>query len=74
MKSLHDLPVYIRIQDIAEQMSVSRRTVNRWVSAGILPSITIGGVRLFKRNDLENLVLHAQLRSIHIPSPSTGQI
>jgi excisionase family DNA binding protein len=37
---------YLRAGAVAKPYGVSQRTVRRWIAAGVLPSIKIGGMRL----------------------------
>lgn len=42
----------MRLQEAAAFLGVSRRTVERWVASGEIPSTTIGGVRMIPRRSL----------------------
>jgi excisionase family DNA binding protein len=47
---------YIRAAEIAKLVSVSTRTVRRWIADEIIPSVKIGGARLVLKADLERLL------------------
>jgi excisionase family DNA binding protein len=47
---------YIRAAEIAKLVSVSTRTVRRWIADEITPSVKIGGARLVLKADLERLL------------------
>lgn len=47
---------YYRAREIAAVLSVTERTVRRWIADGILPSIRIGGARVVAKEDLERLL------------------
>jgi excisionase family DNA binding protein len=40
----------------AEESTVSERTVERWISSGLLPVVRVGKVRRVRRADLEALL------------------
>jgi excisionase family DNA binding protein len=42
-------------EDVEEFFQVSTSTVYRWVSDGKLPAYKVGGVRRYKREDVEAL-------------------
>jgi excisionase family DNA binding protein len=52
--SLIDLPLKktLRPDEIAAFLSLSRRTVYRWIKAGRLPSLRLGGAVRVLRDDL----------------------
>jgi excisionase family DNA binding protein len=53
---------YLRADEIARELGLSSRTIRRWIVAGILPSIRLGGARLVARADLERALLpHSSL-------------
>lgn len=41
---------------VADRLHVSRRTVERWVRAGLLPSVKIGGRRLVPVAELQRVL------------------
>ncbi len=45
----------LRVQDVANLTRSSVRTVRRWIAAGTLPAVKIGGIRLIDPADLERL-------------------
>lgn len=46
----------LTIRDVALQKAVSRRTVRRWVAAGVLPAYRVGPrVIRFRRDDVDGL-------------------
>ncbi len=46
-------PAFLRPRQIAELLSVTERTVRRWIADGTLPSVKLGGARLVARATLE---------------------
>lgn len=42
---------------VAETLSVSRMTVNRWCRAGILPTFTIGSITRISEQSLEAFII-----------------
>ncbi len=48
-------PQYLRPRAIARLLSVTERSVRRWIASGELPSVKIGGARLVSRTDLEHI-------------------
>ena len=44
---------FLRPRQIAELLSVTERTVRRWIAEGTLPSVKLGGARLVARATLE---------------------
>ena len=50
----HD--VWLSIKVVASRLSVSTRTVNRYISDRTLPSIKIGGLRRVLESDLEEFI------------------
>ena len=51
---------YLRADEIARLTGVSVRTVRRWIAAGTLPSVKVGGVRLVARQTLQKTLAPAQ--------------
>lgn len=49
-------PHYMRAGDIALLLSISERTVRRWIASKELPSVKIGGARLVARAELQRLL------------------
>jgi excisionase family DNA binding protein len=47
---------YLRAGDIARLTGASLRTVRRWISAGGIPSMKLGGARLVADAELERLL------------------
>ncbi len=45
---------FLRPRQIAELLSVTERTVRRWIADGTLPSVKLGGARLVARVTLEH--------------------
>ncbi len=50
---------YLRAGEIARLCGVSVRTVRRWIAAGTLPSVKVGGVRLVARQALQEMLAPA---------------
>lgn len=46
---------WMTTEDVEEFFQVSTSTVYRWVSDGKLPAYKVGGVRRYKREDVEAL-------------------
>ena len=46
----------LRVRDVARVTNSSERTVRRWIAAGTLRSVKIGGIRLIDPADLERLL------------------
>ncbi len=46
-------PAFLRPRQIAALLSVTERTVRRWIADGTLPSVKLGGARLVARVTLE---------------------
>ena len=44
---------FLRADEIARLSGVSVRTVRRWIAAGTLPSVKVGGVRLVARQTVQ---------------------
>jgi excisionase family DNA binding protein len=53
-------PEYLRADEIARLTGVSVRTVRRWIAAGTLQSVKVGGVRLVARQTLQKTLAPAQ--------------
>jgi excisionase family DNA binding protein len=54
--SNYDSP-YLSIQEVADYLSVSRRTIEYWVAAGIIPSVELPGrIRRFDRAAIDQWV------------------
>ena len=51
---------FLRASEIARLSGVSVRTVRRWIAAGTLPSVKVGGVRLVARQTLQKTLAPAQ--------------
>lgn len=49
-------PLAHRIPGAARRAAVSQRTLRRWIDKGLLPSATIGGVRLILEADLRRFL------------------
>ena len=47
---------YLRAAEIARHLGISERTVRRWIAAGELPSVKLGGSRLVAKADLERVL------------------
>jgi len=67
---------YLTKQDVCEIMSLTPRTIERWVEQGILPAFKMGvhqqsPIR-FKIEDIDNLLL-SRLRDAKEKDPSDGQ-
>jgi len=43
----------LTVRQVGELLNVSRPTVERWIKAGMLPSLAMGGCRRILRSDLE---------------------
>lgn len=54
MTERHAIPVYLSLDEAAEAMSVSVKTIRRWIAAGTLPAYRCGkrAIRI-KLEDLE---------------------
>jgi excisionase family DNA binding protein len=46
---------------VAQRMSVSKRTVLRWIETGLLPATRVGAVIRIKPHDLEQLIAQHQM-------------
>lgn len=44
---------FMTIQEVAERLNVSRRTVNNWINSGRLPATRTGYQWLIERQDFE---------------------
>ena len=55
---------YLRAGAVAKPYGVSQRTVRRWIAAGVLPSIKIGGTCLRHRSRAD----HGEIRQGYEPS------
>lgn len=44
---------YLNIKEVAAYTSISVKTLYKWSSEGVLPSIKIGGKRLFDLRDID---------------------
>jgi excisionase family DNA binding protein len=42
MAERRNIPVYLSLEDAAEAMSVSVKTIRRWIAAGTLPAYRCG--------------------------------
>lgn len=49
---------YLKVSDVAKRTGMSTRTVNRWVTSGILPATRVHkeGAWLIRKKDLERLL------------------
>lgn len=47
---------YLRAHEVASLLGLSERSIRRWIAAGNLPSVRIGGARLVATADLERLL------------------
>ena len=56
-------PVLVREDRAAELLSVSPRKVREWASTGIVPSVKIGGLRLYSPDALREWALMASRAS-----------
>lgn len=67
---------YLTKQDVCEIMSLTPRTIERWVEQGILPAFKMGTRQQspirFKIEDIDNLLL-SRLRDAKEKDPSDGQ-
>ena len=50
---------YLRANEISRLSGVSVRTVRRWIAAGTLPSVKVGGVRLVARQTVQKTLAPA---------------
>ena len=48
--------IMLTVQDAADRLAVSSRTVRRWIDAGELPVHRLGGVIRISEADLESFV------------------
>ena len=46
------------IRDVAQQMKVSPRTVQRWIRRGLLPAVRVGKVVRIRQEDLLGFLEH----------------
>lgn len=53
-------PDLFRLTEVARSLNVSRWTLRRWIDAGRLKSVRIGGVVRIRRSDLETLIANDQ--------------
>lgn len=49
-------PDYMRMEDVAEMLSISKMTVTRWVAAGRIPRYQVGRIIRLKRDDILRFV------------------
>ena len=56
----HDVHELLTVAEVAILLRVSRRTVTRWLSAGVLPSTKVGGRRLIARSALQDMLSQDQ--------------
>ena len=49
-------PLLLRVQDVCDQLNVSRATVQRLLAAGVLPSVKVGRARRITYAALQQLV------------------
>jgi excisionase family DNA binding protein len=54
MKTNHN--TYLRPAEAAEYARVNRATIYRWMGAKKLKSYLVGGTRLFKASDIDQLI------------------
>jgi excisionase family DNA binding protein len=47
---------YLRAADITRSTGASLRTVRRWITDGILPSVKVRGMRLVHKKHLEQML------------------
>jgi excisionase family DNA binding protein len=47
---------FMRAAEISRELSLSERTIRRWISDETLPSRKLGGARLVARGDLQRLL------------------
>lgn len=52
-----DEPRWLSLDEAAQRLNVSRRTAERLVAAGRLPTVTVGRRRLVRARDLDAAVL-----------------
>lgn len=43
-KTASQLPVFLSPQQLADHLGVCRKTIYRWIKAGDLPAVRVGGV------------------------------
>jgi excisionase family DNA binding protein len=65
---------------VTQRMSVSKRTVLRWIETGLLPAVRVGSVIRIKPHDLEQLIAQHQIQvtessvSAVAPHPNDRQL
>lgn len=57
---------------VAQRMSVSKRTVLRWIETGLLPATRVGAVIRIKPHDLEQLIAQHQMPVTKAPVSTTA--
>ncbi len=55
-ESSRPAPLLLRVQDVCDQLNVSRATVQRLLAAGVLPSVKVGRARRVTYAALQQLV------------------
>ena len=56
MKSKNQLSELMRIEEVMKHFSISRTSVWRMEKNQTLPSVKIGSMKFFKKDDLEKLI------------------
>lgn len=62
---MSDVDEYMKVREVAEWLNVSRKTVRKWIDAGVLPAIRLpGGDFRIRRADVHTRILgHADAAS-----------
>ena len=60
-------PEFLTVQETADALRISIRTVYRWLAAGRLPAVRVGNVTRIRRVDLDAFV-HAHLSEAPQPT------
>jgi len=63
---------YIRPAAASTRFSVSARTLSRWARFGWIGTSRIGGVRLYRASDIEDLIARNETRRAVVPMPAAA--
>ncbi len=56
MPESNELPITLRVAEVARRLGVARSTIYAWVSDGLLPASRIGKVTLILWEDVQELL------------------